>query len=76
MLELLTYILENIVSKEDFEVNTEVVEDRTIFKVSVIKDKVGIVIGKGGKTIKAIQDILYTASKLKGEKVFVDVIEK
>lgn len=57
MQDLLTYMLENIVDGP-----VKVVEENDngfiVYKVSVPQDQVGMVIGKGGKTINALKNIL------------------
>ena len=57
MQELLTYMLNNIVDGP-VEVTEENSEGFIVYKVSVPQDQVGMVIGKGGKTINALKNIL------------------
>ncbi len=57
MQELLTYMLNNIIDGP-VEVTEENSEGFIVYKVSVPQDQVGTVIGKGGKTINALKNIL------------------
>lgn len=57
MQELLTYMLNNIIDGP-VEVTEENSEGFIVYKVSVPQDQVGMVIGKGGKTINALKNIL------------------
>ncbi|HVZ11772.1 MAG TPA: KH domain-containing protein [Patescibacteria group bacterium] len=57
MQDLLSYMLDNIVDGP-IEVSESEQEGMTIFNVNVPKDQVGMVIGKGGKTINALKNIL------------------
>lgn len=57
MQDLLTYMLNNIV-EGPVEVTEENSDGFIIYKVTVPQDQVGMVIGKGGKTINALKNIL------------------
>ena len=57
MKELLSHILEGIVDGP-VEVAEETLEGITNFIVSIPRDQVGLVIGRGGKTINAIKNIM------------------
>jgi predicted RNA-binding protein YlqC (UPF0109 family) len=76
MNKLLQFILENVVDKDDFVLDEEVGDSGVNMKIKVNKEKIGLVIGKGGKTIKALQDILRVKSKLENTNVFLTVEEK
>lgn len=76
MKQLLQFILENIVDKDDFVIEEKIEENRFFETLKVNKEKIGIIIGKEGKTIKALQDLLRIKAKLEGSSVFVSVEEK
>ncbi len=57
MQELLTYMLKNMI-KGPVEITEENQEGFIVYKVSVPQDQIGMVIGKGGKTINALKNIL------------------
>lgn len=75
MKELLNYILEGILGDTDFEA-TEVVEENFVkLSIKVAPEDMGIVIGKGGSTIKAIRNILRVRATLEKKGVSVDIVE-
>jgi len=75
MRELLEFILKSILgSEDDFSVSEEEILEGVRFIVQVPTDQIGIIIGQGGKTIKAIRNLLSASSK--GKKFFIEVVEK
>ena len=73
MKELLDYILEGIAGKARYKIEEESDNEAYRFNVKVDKDAIGLVIGKQGKTIKAIQTLLRVRGRLEEKKVFVNV---
>ena len=58
MKDLLSHMIKGILD-EEVEIREEEAEDGFItFFVNIPKDKVGLVIGKGGKTINALKNVL------------------
>jgi predicted RNA-binding protein YlqC (UPF0109 family) len=76
MKELLEFILENILGKGGYYVTEEVDGDfvRLLIKVEP-PENAGIVIGKGGATIKAIRSILRVKATLEKKGVSVNLAE-
>ncbi|HVT01046.1 MAG TPA: KH domain-containing protein [Patescibacteria group bacterium] len=74
MQELLNHILTGILG-ESVDIKEETSEGFTNFVVSVPKDKVGIVIGKGGKTINAIKNVLKIRAIRENIRVDIQVNE-
>ena len=74
MKELLSYMLENIV-----EGPCEVTEDEqdgfVTYKVSVPKDQIGMVIGRSGKTINALKNILKIRAIRENMRVDIQIEE-
>jgi len=63
---------------EDREaVKVEAIErDRsTVFELSVAEDDLGRVIGRGGKTAKAIRAVLDLAARREGRRVVLDILD-
>lgn len=59
MKELLTFIIHNIVDNpKDIEIRQETIGDQTKLTVFAPQEQIGPIIGKGGKTIKAIKRLL------------------
>lgn len=72
MKELLDFILRNILGKKSkFEIVEE--DDGSVVKliVKTAEDEGGIVIGKGGKVIKAIRNILRIKATLEKKKIIL-----
>jgi uncharacterized protein len=76
MKKALEFILKNIVEKED-EVKVEETEDQGVinFVVSVAKDDMGKVIGKNGKVIKAIRNVIKIPAIKQNKKIFINLSE-
>ena len=70
--ELVRYIISELVDNKD-AVKVEV--DGDTVKVSVAKDDMGKIIGKQGRTAKAIRTVVKAAGAKEGKKYSVDIIE-
>lgn len=46
------------------------------FRVEVARSDVGRLIGRGGTTIAAIRGVLTAAASRRGQRVFLDVVER
>jgi len=75
MKELLEYILNGILGEGEFYVTEEVDGDFVRLFVKVEPEKAGLVIGKGGGTIKAIRSILRVKATLEKKGVSVNLAE-
>ncbi len=74
--ELLEYIVKNLVSNANEVVITEVeVENRKVLKLKVAKEDMGRIIGKEGRIIRSIREIIYAYAMKDSVKVSVDVEE-
>ncbi|MEK7112247.1 MAG: KH domain-containing protein [Patescibacteria group bacterium] len=73
MKDLLTFILKGITGKKDLDIVEETEGDRTHFLIKAPEDSVGIIIGKEGKTIKAIRSLLKVRATLEKKGVAVSV---
>jgi len=58
MIDLLTYILKGVTNSDAFEVTESEEEGDTVYTIKADKAIIGMIIGKEGKTIKAIRQIL------------------
>lgn len=72
MQELVQYIINGLVDDKD-SVKVEV-EDETV-KVTVAKSDMGKIIGKQGRTAKAIRTVVRAAGAKDGKKYSVDILE-
>lgn len=76
MKNILDYIIRGIVDKEeDVEVTEEEIEGVVNFKVKVSPDEMGKVIGKEGKVIKAIRNVMRIPAVLQGKKIYITLAE-
>lgn len=78
MKQLIEYIVSNIVNHPESVVITEEATDDKDLKKYLIKvdpEDVGRVIGKQGKVIKSIRQIVRIASIQKGTRAIVDLLE-
>lgn len=75
MKELLEYILNKILGEEEFYVTEEVDGNFVRLAIKVEPENAGMVIGKGGATIKAIRSILKVKATLEKKGVSVNLAE-
>lgn len=74
--ELVEYIVKNLVSMpEDIQVNETQIDNKMILKLKVAKEDMGRVIGKDGRIIRSIREIVNAYASRNHEKVSVDVEE-
>jgi len=71
MKELLEFMLKGLLGEEKFEIVEASDAGRVLFTVKTAPEQVGLVIGKGGHTIKSLRNILKVRATL--EKVAVSV---
>jgi len=74
MKELLEYMLKNILEK-DFTVTEEDENGFIVYKVTASQDEIGKIIGKGGKTINALKNILKIRAIKEDKKIDIQVVE-
>lgn len=73
---LLEYIVKNLVgSPEQIEVLETEKDGKTILRLKVSKDDMGRVIGKQGRIIKSIREIIYAYAMKNSQKVSVEIEE-
>lgn len=76
MKELIAYIARALVDNPDRVEVTEVVgEQTTVFELRVAKEDLGKVIGKQGKTAKAMRTILSAASTKIHKRSVLEIVE-
>ena len=77
MKSLVEYVARSLVSNPDAVRVTERVEDGTqILELRVAKEDVGRVIGKEGRTAKALRSILNAAAARKSQRIALDIVEE
>jgi predicted RNA-binding protein YlqC (UPF0109 family) len=76
MRELLEFLVEKITGSKDFSIEENQEEDRSDFIIKVDPSVFGLVIGKGGNTIRAIRNALKVRAIIEKKGINVSVVEK
>jgi hypothetical protein len=74
--ELIRYVTINLVDKPD-EVVVSLVQERDadVYEIEVGDDDLGQIIGKGGKTARAIRAVVSAAAPRTGKRTLVEILE-
>ncbi len=74
--ELVRYLTVNLVDKPD-EVVVSLVQERDadVYEIEVGDDDLGQIIGKGGKTARAIRSVVSAAAPRAGKRTLVEILE-
>ena len=76
MKEFVIYIAKQLVDDPDLvEVQEVVGEKTTVFELRVGPEDLGKVIGKGGKTARAIRTLISAVSAKQGKRASLDIME-
>ncbi|MCK4420189.1 KH domain-containing protein [candidate division WOR-3 bacterium] len=76
MKELIIYIAKSLVDEPDKVEVAEIAGERTVvYELKVSKQDIGKVIGKAGKTAKAIRTIVTAASMKIGKRAVLEILE-
>mgnify|MGYP002813286050 CR=1 FL=1 len=78
MEELLSYILCKIVKDPDtitITKKTDEVTNELIFNISIPEEERGIIIGKQGKNIQAIRNIISIIARREGQRVRIKILD-
>lgn len=76
MRDLLEFLVGGIIGNKDFEIEENQDADRSDFEVKIDSSFFGLVIGKGGRTIRAIRNLLKVRATIEKKGVNVSVAEK
>jgi predicted RNA-binding protein YlqC (UPF0109 family) len=74
--ELLRFISQNLVDQPD-EVKVELVKERDadVYEIDVAEDDLGVIIGRGGKTARALRAVVSAVSPRGGKRTLVEILE-
>ena len=74
--ELIRYLTTNLVDNSD-EVVVSLVEERdaSVYEIEVGDDDLGKIIGRGGKTARAIRQVVSAAAPRGGKRTLVEILE-
>ncbi len=75
MNDLLKFLLEGVLGKEKFEISESDVDGRTVFKIKTDPENIGLIIGKGGKMIKNLRNLLKVRATLEKKAVNLEITE-
>ncbi len=76
MKKLLEFLVNGITGTDEFTIEESVQENQVNFIVKTSPEFIGLVIGKSGKTIRAIRNILKVRAVLDKKAVYVSVTEE
>lgn len=77
MKEVLEYVARALVDEPDAVEVTEIEGDGTVLlKLRVAPDDMGKVIGKRGRTVRAIRSVVRAAGSLQGISTMVEIVEE
>ncbi len=76
MRDLVLWLARELVDRKD-AVQVDVIErDRsTVFELTVDPDDLGRVIGRGGRTAKALRTVLDAAARKEGRRAVLDILD-
>lgn len=75
MKHFLDFVVRSLVDNpDDVQISEKPGASETIYRIGLHPGDVGLVIGKGGRTISAIRSLINTASKT-GDHLAVEVVE-
>lgn len=74
MQELLTYMLDSIIEGE-YTITEEDQDGFIVYKISAPEDQIGRIIGKNGKTINALKNILKIRAVKEDKKIDIQIAE-
>lgn len=76
MKEVLEYVAKALVDEPDAVEVTEVANgDSVLLQLRVAPDDMGKVIGKRGRTVKAIRSVVRAAGSMQGVSTMVEIVE-
>jgi predicted RNA-binding protein YlqC (UPF0109 family) len=75
MKKLLSFLLEGVTGEKNFSIEEDTNDDQVNLQVKSDPAIIGLIIGKNGNTIKAIQNILRVRARLENTSVSVSVTE-
>lgn len=75
MKDLLEFLAKSVTGDEKVEVSEESEEGQTVLTIKAPKDKIGLLIGKAGKTIRALRLLVKVRATLEKKGVTINVVE-
>lgn len=75
MQKLLEFLLKGILGKEKFDVTEAEEEGRVTYTIKTAQENIGMIIGKSGRMIKTLRNILKVRATLEKKAVFLNIGE-
>jgi predicted RNA-binding protein YlqC (UPF0109 family) len=75
MILLLKYIIKGITGSSDFSIDEKETDGRTTYDIKASPDIIGLIIGKGGQTIRHIRNIMRIKAVLDKKSIYITVSE-
>ncbi len=75
MIDLIKFLIEKITGSTDFTVEEETGEQGSVFVVHAKPEIIGLIIGKGGNTIKNIRRIASVRGVLENKAININISE-
>ena len=75
MKDLLDYMLKALLGDAKFEVSEKEEEGRLIYTINTKAENVGLIIGKGGRMIRSLRNVLKVRATLEKKAVALNVGE-
>ncbi len=75
MKDLLEYLLKGILGEEKFDISENEDAGRTNYLIKTAPENMGLIIGKGGKMIKSLRNILKVRATLEKKAVSLNIEE-
>lgn len=77
MEEFLRYLIVNLVGPtEGMELTQSHARDKVLFRLKLPPAELGRIIGKQGRTVQAIRNLLSAAGERQGQKVLLQIVEE
>jgi len=73
MKDLLEFLLKGMLGKEKFEVLENEEDGRVIYTIKTAQENIGLIIGRGGRMIGALRNILKVRATLEKKAVAINV---
>ena len=76
MRDLVVWLAQQLVENKDAVKVDAIERDRaTVFELSVAEDDLGRVIGRGGRTAKALRTVIEVAARRQGRRAVLDIVD-
>lgn len=75
MENLLKFLIENILGETEFHVTRTETAEGVLFEVKCTPEMMPRLIGRGGRTIKAIRDVVSIVARQEGKRVQIKLLD-